>query len=1092
MAPDYLFRANTASYTCEVSNHGIGKTHYYVSIWLVRNSAPGNCTTGITFNLEMPTEHFDGKFLQELSGKMALIRNVVLQALLFTLTCLISSQGALSESDSVSQWPLHDNGLNEVVQWDHYSLEVNGKRIFIFAGEFHYWRVPVPELWEDILQKIKAAGCNAFTFYAHWGYHHPNPDTLDFSNGAHDFTKLFTIAKKLGLYVIVRPGPYINAEANAGGYPLWLTTGDYGTLRNNDTRYTAAWKPYFAKVSEITSNYLITNGENAIAYQIENEYGKQWLSTSKKTLNESANAYMTMLEEIARENGIDIPLTHNDPNMNSKSWSKDFSNSTGNVDIAGLDSYPSCWSCNLDECTSTNGEYMAYKVVAYYDHFQEVSPTQPEFMFEFQGGSYNPWGGPEGGCPEDTGAEFANLFYRHNVAQRITAMNLYMFYGGTSWGSFAAPVVGTSYDYSSPISEDRSIGDKYYETKNLALFLRTARDLTIADVGQNSTNMSTNSAILTTELRNPDTDAGFYVTIHSNSSSSTTDTFKLTVNTTAGELTVPQKSGHIVLDGHQSKIIVTDFTFGSHSLLYSTAEVLSSSITDNSTSILALWVPTSESGEFFIKDTSSGTVAKCDGCSNIGFHKETGGLLVTFTQTKGMSILSIDSGSILVILLDRTYAYKFWAPVLTLDPFAPEDEIILVQGPYLVRDASISGNTIALTGDSSNTTAVTVFAPSNVGSISWNGKLLSTKRTGYGALIATIPAISTTSINLPALDNWKAHDSLPERLETYDDSGPAWVDANHTSTLNPAKPATYPVLYADEYGFHNGIHLWRGKFSGPASGVFLNVQGGTAFGWSAWLNGIFIGSFLGSSSLTAGNATLSFGNATVYTNTTNTLLVIQDNTGHDETTGALNPRGVLNATLLSPSSKNITFSSWKVAGTAGGSTSTLLDPMRGALAEGGLTAERLGWHLPDFTPSTNTNWTTSSPTTGFTEPGIRFYRTTFNLSLPATVDTSLAFRLSAPGAQTLRAQLFVNGYQYGRFNPYIGSQVLFPVPVGVLDYRGTNVVGLAVWAQTEKGAKVGVELVEQFCVGSGYEWEGVVNGTEYLRPGWSEEREVYV
>jgi hypothetical protein len=157
--------------------------------------------------------------------------------------------------------------------------------------------------------------------------------------------------------------------------------------------------------------HLVSKGGNAFIYQIENEYGEQWNgSTSEKIPNYHAGQYMALLEASARANGIDIPLIHNDPNMNTKSWSKDFAlNATGNVDIAGLDSYPSCWSCNLAECTGTNGQYVAYQTINYYDHFIDTSPTQPSFFPEFQGGSYNPWGGPEGGCPGDIGADFANL-----------------------------------------------------------------------------------------------------------------------------------------------------------------------------------------------------------------------------------------------------------------------------------------------------------------------------------------------------------------------------------------------------------------------------------------------------------------------------------------------------------------------------------------------------------------------------------------------------------------------------------------------------------------------------------------------------------
>lgn len=252
------------------------------------------------------------------------------------------STAIATEAQTTKDWPLQDDGLNQVVQWDHYSFHINNQRIFVFSGEFHYWRIPVPGLWRDILEKIKAAGFTAFAFYSSWGYHAPNNHTLDFTTGAHDFTPLYELAKELGLYIIVRPGPYVNAEASAGGFPLWLTTGEYGTLRNNDTRYTKAWTPYFTKLSEITSKHQVTGGGNTLVYQIENEYGSQWEGwASERQPNEDAIAYMELLEANARANGITVPLTSNDPNMNSHSWGSDWSNEGGNVDVAGLDSYPS-------------------------------------------------------------------------------------------------------------------------------------------------------------------------------------------------------------------------------------------------------------------------------------------------------------------------------------------------------------------------------------------------------------------------------------------------------------------------------------------------------------------------------------------------------------------------------------------------------------------------------------------------------------------------------------------------------------------------------------------------------------------------------
>ncbi|KAH8708643.1 glycoside hydrolase superfamily [Phaeosphaeriaceae sp. PMI808] len=988
-----------------------------------------------------------------------------------------SSINVNAQNSTLQQWPLHDNGLNKVVQWDHYSFKVGGKRLFVFSGEIHYWRIPVPEVWEDLLEKIKAAGFTAFAFYGNWGYHSANNHTTDFETGAHDFTKLFEIADRVGLYVITRPGPYVNAEANAGGFPLWLTTGAYGALRNNDSRYLNALDPFFSKFSSLTSEFQVTKGGKALVYQIENEYGEQWKDRVKKIPNEPAAQYMAALENSARANGIDIPLIHNDPNLNTKSWSKDYApGAVGNVDIAGVDSYPSCWSCNLDECTGTNGKYVAYQVINYYDHFVETSPTQPSFFPEFQGGSYNPWGGPEGGCPADIGADFANIFYRNLIAQRVTAISLYMMYGGTNWGAFAAPVVATSYDYSSPITESRKIDSKFYETKNLAMFTRVADDLTATDRLGNNTGYTTNSAVEASELRNSKTNAAFYVTIHKTSPSATVESFKLHVSTSIGNLTIPQHAGSIVLNGHQSKILVTDFAIGSQTLTYSTAEVLTYALIDGKP-VVILTAGVGESIEFHVKGAKHGSAVSIGAGTNGTFYSDPHGVITNISRLSGMSVYHFDNG-VSVIVVDKPTAYLFWAPNLTNDPFAPVDQSVLVQGPYLVRSVTIEGDVLALKGDILNTTAIEVFTRKSVASLSWNGKKLHTTRTEYGSLKATVVAFNGT-IKLPSLNNWKVHDSLPERLPSYNDNGPAWVVADHLTTPNPTKPDTLPVLYVDEYGFHNSFHLFRGYFDGSAKGIKLSVQGGLAFGWSAWLNGDFIGSYLGNSSIGIGNKTLAFANATFQSNKTNVLLVVQDNTGHDLRADAVKPRGILGASL-----DGANFTKWKIAGEAGGEI-IQLDPVRGPLGEGGLTAERLGWHLPGFDDSA---WNSSSPSIGFVKAGIHFYRTTISLNIPKELDASFAFVLNAPASQHVRAQLFVNGYQYARFNPYVGKEKKFPVPPGILNYAGENVIGLSVWAQSEEGAKVDVQLVQEYAVESS--WSSRFD-SDYLRPGWAKERLAY-
>lgn len=481
-----------------------------------------------------------------------------------------------------------------------------------------------------------------------------------------------TLAKELGIYLIFRPGPYVNAETNAGGFPLWLTTGEYGDLRDDDERYTAAWTPYWEEISRITEPHLVTNGGNVIIFQIENELNGQWRNINNRVLNPPIANYMQLLQDSAREHGIDVPLAHNAPNMRGYSWSKDFSNETGNVDVVGLDSYPSCWSCNLSECTGTNGEYVPYRTQDYYSFFTVQSPSQPNFMPEFQGGSYNPWGGPQGGCPTDIGVDFANLMYRNLIYQKVTAISLYMLFGGTNWGHTACPVVASSYDYSSPVSENRIVWDKYYETKLLSLFTRVAHDLAYTHRLGNNTDYTTNEVITTAELRNPETNGAFYIIMHEDTTSGTTERFKLHVDTSEGELTIPQFGNPITIDGHQAKILVTDFNFGNKTLLYSTAEVLSYALIDG-TEVLALWLPEGEAGEFSIKGEASVELLSDAHDDAFDIHEADEGIIVSYIQPAGTNIIQLADGA-RILLLDREAAYHFWVPTLDNDPFAPEDK----------------------------------------------------------------------------------------------------------------------------------------------------------------------------------------------------------------------------------------------------------------------------------------------------------------------------------------------------------------------------------------------------------------------------------
>jgi hypothetical protein len=124
---------------------------------------------------------------------------------------------------------------SHTITYDSYSLSVDGQRLFLYSGEIHPFRLPSPSLWLDVLQKIKAAGFNGISVYFDWGYHSASPGNYDFT-GIRDLDLFLNLANQIGLYVIARPGPYINAEVDGGGFPAWITRLP-GNLRSTDPLY---------------------------------------------------------------------------------------------------------------------------------------------------------------------------------------------------------------------------------------------------------------------------------------------------------------------------------------------------------------------------------------------------------------------------------------------------------------------------------------------------------------------------------------------------------------------------------------------------------------------------------------------------------------------------------------------------------------------------------------------------------------------------------------------------------------------------------------------------------------------------------------
>jgi hypothetical protein len=415
-----------------------------------------------------------------------------------------------------------------------------------------------------------------------------------------------------------------------------------------------------------------------------------------------------------------------------------------------------------------------------------------------------------------------------------------------------------------------------YQTKLIGLFTRISSDLLKTYMVGNGTGYAVDSsAIWTWEIRNPDTNAGFYVVQQSTSSSTASVDFSASLNTSAGVVTVP----NINLNGRQSKILVTDYNFGSKSLLYSSADVLTYGVFD--VDVLVLYAEEGQTSQFALKNTV--TTHSVFGTTELSAAASGGTTTFTYTQGAGATVVKTDG--VLIYLLDQPTAWKFWAPPTTTNPDVKPEEQIFVLGPYLVRSASISHGVVHISGDNDNATTIEVYTgDSDIQTIDWNGLRLDAVKTSYGSVTAKIPGNEGRTISLPPFTNWRSADSLPEKLASYDDS--KWKVCNKTTTLSPVAPLTLPVLFSSDYGYYTGAKVYRGYFDGSnATAVNITCSGGLAFGWSAWLNGDLIGGNVGNATLTTTTAILSLPSSSLKTED-NLITVVVDYHGHDETSTA--------------------------------------------------------------------------------------------------------------------------------------------------------------------------------------------------------------
>ena len=325
-------------------------------------------------------------------------------------------------------------------------FELDGKPFQIISGEIHYQRVP-RVYWRERFRMAKAMGLNAVTTYVFWNVHEQQPGTYDFS-GNNDVAEFIREAQQEGLYVVLRPGPYVCAEWEFGGYPAWLLKDHSLVLRSNDPKYIEPAARWFKRLGQELAPLQVGNGGPIILVQVENEYGSFG----------NDHAYMEKIRSMLVDAGF----------TKSQLYTAD---GAEEVPAGSLPDLPVGINFGGADAGAAQKEFAILK---------KVRPNGPFFNSEYWDGWFDHWGGPH--ASTNATNEANNLDW---MLKQGYSVSLYMFHGGTSFGWMNGansdgknyePDV-TSYDYDSPLDESGRPSPKF------SLF----REVIAKDTGKGST-----------------------------------------------------------------------------------------------------------------------------------------------------------------------------------------------------------------------------------------------------------------------------------------------------------------------------------------------------------------------------------------------------------------------------------------------------------------------------------------------------------------------------------------------------------------------------------------------------------------------------
>jgi Glycosyl hydrolases family 35/Beta-galactosidase, domain 2/Beta-galactosidase jelly roll domain len=462
----------------------------------------------------------------------------------------------------------------EIVRYDASAFTLRGVDTFIYSLEFQYPRV-MPREWPDRFAKIRRAGFNAIDSYIFWNYHEREPGHFDFS----ELESFLQLAKNSGLFVIVRPGPYVDAEFERGAFPAYVIAKRF-PVRSMHPESLRTSQHWYDHVVPVIRRHQITQGGPIILMQIENEM--DFTDVPEREQRE----YLRFLAKLAWQGGIEVPLISNVSSVVRDRTDPDM------ADILDLcDFYPR-WSFLTDNPlpTDTAGMTMEQKVglsdravLASIRKMRSDEPDAPLAVAELGTGYYSKVGGKLAEDEEGADASELDALIKTIISQGVTYLNLYLGVGGTNF-DWAAKGVTTTYDFAAPIREGGGLSDKYYEAKVLGGAIRMFGPVLARS--RAATSQASSSHPDMTVYRRDNGRAGFLF-VRGNTDAQ--HHYRLTFDdpVTGRVLTVPRK-GQLNLGPRAMKMLPLNAALAGTTLRYCTAEVLAAGV-NGKRSLLVLY-----------------------------------------------------------------------------------------------------------------------------------------------------------------------------------------------------------------------------------------------------------------------------------------------------------------------------------------------------------------------------------------------------------------------------------------------------------------------------------------------------------------------